>query len=304
MKIVVPIVASYPDRRGVLRNARLCREQGHEVRIDPAIRRRGKFSDLESYGTPEQRARSLKKLVLNGQCSKEPFIVATATGGYGSVRALYRLPKHIFRNTVAVGFSDTTAVAARAALESEYPAFHGPCFEDREFMEALPYYTLQKSGWEAPITFADHWPRNRKIGGIVWGGNLTIFNYMIQDVRSAPKFGSGKAILFFEDIYDKDTYPQVDVGALVGMEFDRLEYAGIFERTVAVILGRFPGMRKPRLLKILRKFYKGPVAGLDIGHAYGERSWALMPPIPLGTRTILSREGDALVCTWWSRQKL
>jgi muramoyltetrapeptide carboxypeptidase LdcA involved in peptidoglycan recycling len=301
MKIVVPIVASYPDKRGVLRNAKLCRERGHEVQLDPALWHRGKSSDRDSHGTPEQRARNLMKLLFNGRSSRQPVIVATATGGYGSVRTLYRVPMNAFRNTVTVGFSDSTAVAIKAALESDYPSFHGPCFEDREFMEALCYYTLQMNEWETPLTFADRW--SGKVEGTIWGGNLTIFNYLAKDLlyEFRPKFFDRKAILFLEDVYDKGTYSKVDVGALIEMEFDRLEYSGILNNTVAVILGRFPRVRQSTLLESLRKFWKGPVAGIDVGHAYGSRDWNLMPPIPLGVRTTLSLKSGKLACKWENR---
>lgn len=296
MHIVVPIVASYPDRKGVFRNARLCREAGHKVYLDAGLRKKGRFSDWESYGTPEGRARSLEKLLLRARSDGDdgkPILVATATGGYGSMRMLHRMAKAEFRDTVAVGFSDSTAVAVFSALCSRYPSFHGPCFEDREFMEALPYYTFQKSFWRTPLTFAERMPAVA-LSGIAWGGNLTTFGYMVDEVKRTL----GSFILFMEDVYDEKTYPKVDVGALVEMEFDRLEYAGIFERTVAVLVGRFPRVRRPDLLKSLRKFYKGPVAGLDIGHAYGHRPWALMPPIPLGANVVLLRKGNDLVCGW------
>ncbi len=301
--VIVPVVASYPDWAGIKYNALQCQKRSDvAVFLDPALYRKPKrINHDKPYGDPKKRAERLFSMLFQNCNKNELGIIATATGGVGTVRTLAQLDDRdlsSFKNKVAVGFSDTTALALLVTTCSQYPSFHGPCFEDDEFEAALPYYLQERRDWSVTPTFKDRVP-NETIEGTLWGGNLTLFGHMLShpNVRNAVNTSPDVA-LFFEDIYEKRLYGTAKKRDLLEMEFDRLEMAGVFETTRAIIMGRVTGISRRKVLESLRLYYKGPVVGIDVGHKEGKKGFALMPPMPLGTRVSLSPEKRSLVCTW------
>ena len=303
MPILVPVVASYPLKRSVMANYRKCKAMGYEVVLDPALRGKppktnGRLTDVE-YRTPLSRARALGQMMEKH--AHHPMLIATATGGIGTIRMMAHWYKYseVFKNSTVVGFSDSTALAIKAATKSEgMPSFHGPCFEDKEFVDALPFYQHFNNRWRTKIEFKSGVTLKEYVGK-VWGGNLTLFGYTLANpgVRQAIN-DTINPILFFEDIYEDALYKGANKRFLFEMELDRLEYAGMFRRAQMVLLGRISEIKRNLVIQSLKKYFKGPIIGLDIGHDDGKRKAKLMPVIPLGVRVKFTVSGDLLSCIW------
>lgn len=305
--IFVPIVASYPDFQDVADNAKRCAELGHNVILHRALKhkpypkRHPSALYGEPWGDPELRAKSVLEHVPTTSA-----IIATPTGGSGSMRTITRISDYgdwnWAKNKIAIGFSDTTAFITKVAAISCYPSFHGPCFEDPEFIDVISYYTCNRWGWKIPFVYRDNIGKEEILNGTLWGGNLTMFNYMLGDADVIRAVKRDARILFLEDIYDPAVYGnKADVIKLIEMEFDRLEYAGIFRNTLAILMGRISDARSDRVLASLRKYYFGPVIGIDIGHSKNSprpRPMKMVPPLPIGTNVRISLKGDYLDCQW------
>lgn len=305
--IFVPIVASYPDFKDVANNAKRCADLGHNVILHRALKHkpyRGRHPISlynEAWGDPELRAKSVLEHVPTASA-----IIATPTGGTGSMRTITRISEcgdwNWAKNKIAIGFSDTTAFLTKVAAVSCYPSFHGPCFEDPEFINVISYYTCTRWGWKIPFLFRNNIGKEEILNGTLWGGNLTMFNYMLNDADVNRAVRRSQIILFIEDIFDPAVYGRhSDAVKLVEMELDRLENAGIFRNTMAILLGRISDARAKTILASLRKYYFGPVIGVDIGHSKNKpypKPNKMVPPLPIGTNVRISLKGNDLDCQW------
>jgi muramoyltetrapeptide carboxypeptidase LdcA involved in peptidoglycan recycling len=304
--IYVPIVASYPNYDNVIKNAERCEELGHSVTLYRALKRKpykrlSKFMFGVPWGDPELRAKSVIEKVPAAPC-----IIAAPTGGVGTVRTVTRITEFeswdFAKNKICVGWSDATAIVNKVAAISSYPSFHGPCFSDPQFIDVLPYYTFSKIGWQIPFVLRDNIGKEEILNGISWGGNLTIFNYMLPDPDVMRGMRQSKIIFFFEAVFDEMYGKKPMTQSLLEMELDRLEQRGIFRNSLLILMGRVTGLTPERVVQSIRKYYWGPVVGVDIGHRQKLGKTAkpscAVPPIPIGTNVRISLKGKYLSCNW------
>lgn len=304
--IYVPIVASYPDYDHVMKNAERCEELGHSVTLYRALKRKPYKRLSRSmfdvpWGDPELRAKSVIDKVPSAPC-----IIAAPTGGIGTIRTVTRITEFeswdFAKNKICVGWSDATAIVNKVAALSSYPSFHGPCFSDPEFIDILPYYTFKKTGWQIPFVLRDNIGKEEILNGISWGGNLTIFNYMLPDPDVMRGMRQSGIILFFEAVFDRLYGKNPMTQHLLEMEFDRLEQRGVLRNSLLILMGRVTGLQPTQVLQSLRKYYWGPVVGIDVGHRdkKGRKTSpaCMVPPIPIGTNVRVSLKGKYLSCCW------
>lgn len=226
------------------------KDAGFDVRVHPQVLKRHRYF----AGDDQLRAKALLEYAF------DPTIDAIwcARGGYGALRVIREIEAMKLRKLpprkLLMGYSDTTILHEYVRQKWNWRTLHAPMPGLRQF------WTLRDSDWRELQQILDgeiprglqsqrireisiaHGSRRRTLRGELIGGNLSVWNLMLQTpLMPNPK---GK-ILFFEDI---DEY-------LYRMDrmVQSLAFAGGFRGASAIVLGTFARC-EDSIAKVLKKF--------------------------------------------------
>jgi muramoyltetrapeptide carboxypeptidase len=203
-----------------------------------------------------------------------------ARGGYGTTRILDRIPwrKLAGRPRLLIGYSDLTALFARAAKRGGASCLYGPVVTELGDERAYHATSLRNALSGKPVTwrFAKRDVRvpGRARGPLI-GGNLSVLVHLLG-TRFAPQ--PDGAILFLEEIGEQ--------AYRIDRMLTQLRSAGFLKKVRAVVLGHFDVPKRRQfpadrpwqevLGESLGALGVPVVSGLSAGHVAGK--WTL----PLG----------------------
>ena len=185
----------------------------------------------QSAGTNVQKLNALHDLV------REPNIKAIffATGGNRALHLLddvdYKLIKK--HPKIYMGFSDCTALLNAITAKTGLVTYHGPTLKRLVKNPQVDFNLRLLAGEEKTIPLnGANVVREGTAKGILIGGNLSLFQYLIES-GEIPK--SKGAILFLEDIAEE--YSRLD------RDFCYLRRTGLLEKVGGIVLGQFTDLR-------------------------------------------------------------
>ncbi|SFM83937.1 S66 peptidase family protein [Thermodesulforhabdus norvegica] len=190
-------------------------------------------------------------------------------GGYGSIRILSRLPRHLVEKNdkVFVGYSDITFLHNFFIANGKSVVFHGPNLIDFSnagearrrrlisFLEArIPFR------WDIKETNVI---RRGVASGRLIGGNLTCLTHLLGTDYLPGNFWR-KAILFIED--------RGEAGYRIDRMLNHFKEVGIFEHLQGLVLGSFTACEpydrlKERILDIVKPYQFPVICDLPFGHS-------------------------------------
>ncbi|EAB2060154.1 muramoyltetrapeptide carboxypeptidase [Salmonella enterica] len=280
------------NQQAALRGVQRLTDAGHQVENDEVIRRRyQRFA-----GTDAERLADVNSLA---SLTSPDTIVMPVRGGYGASRLLDRIDWQALatrqqRDPLLIcGHSDFTAIQAGLLAQVNIITFSGPMLAANFGAETLNTFTEQHF-WLAlrKAQFTVEWQGDGPqcdVQGTLWGGNLA----MLISLIGTPWMPTiDKGILVLEDVNE---HPFRVERMLL-----QLEYAGILNRQIAIVLGSFSGAAPNEydagyslesVYAFLRSRLSVPlITGLDFGHE--QRTVTL----PIGANATLknTRQGTQL----------
>ncbi|EGK2117112.1 muramoyltetrapeptide carboxypeptidase [Salmonella enterica] len=280
------------NQQAALRGVQRLTDAGHQVENDEVIRRRyQRFA-----GTDAERLADVNSLA---SLTSPDTIVMPVRGGYGASRLLDRIDWQALatrqqRDPLLIcGHSDFTAIQAGLLAQANVITFSGPMLAANFGAETLNTFTEQHF-WLAlrKAQFTVEWQGDGPqcdAQGTLWGGNLA----MLISLIGTPWMPTiDKGILVLEDVNE---HPFRVERMLL-----QLEYAGILNRQIAIVLGSFSGAAPNEydagyslesVYAFLRSRLSVPlITGLDFGHE--QRTVTL----PIGANATLknTRQGTQL----------
>lgn len=216
-----------------------------------------------------------------------------ARGGYGSARILDEIDWAAFARDPKplVGYSDVTAIMARALRHPRALCLHAPMVSElgdpRAFHRPSLRALLSGAPWSIPFGPSQVMRAGRVEGRLV-GGNLNVLTHLLGTPH-APDFRGG--VLFLEDV-GEEVYR-------IDRMLTQLRASGALDQVVGVALGHFALPPRARsfppdrpLLDVLRETFAPLgvpiVRGLPAGHRPGKRT------LPLGARVRLDTRAGRL----------
>lgn len=280
------------NQQAALRGVQRLTDAGHQVENDEVIRRRyQRFA-----GTDAERLADVNSLA---SLTSPDTIVMPVRGGYGACRLLDRIDWQALASRqqrdplLICGHSDFTAIQAGLLAQANVITFSGPMLAANFGAETLNTFTEQHF-WLAlrKAQFTVEWQGDGPqcdVQGTLWGGNLA----MLISLIGTPWMPTiDKGILVLEDVNE---HPFRVERMLL-----QLEYAGILNRQIAIVLGSFSGAAPNEydagyslesVYAFLRSRLSVPlITGLDFGHE--QRTVTL----PIGANATLknTRQGTQL----------
>ncbi|EEF8822096.1 muramoyltetrapeptide carboxypeptidase [Salmonella enterica] len=280
------------NQQAALRGVQRLTDAGHQVENDEVIRRRyQRFA-----GTDAERLADVNSLA---SLTSPDTIVMPVRGGYGASRLLDRIDWQALASRqqrdplLICGHSDFTAIQAGLLAQANAITFSGPMLAANFGAETLNTFTEQHF-WLAlrKAQFTVEWQGDGPqcdVQGTLWGGNLA----MLISLIGTPWMPTiDKGILVLEDVNE---HPFRVERMLL-----QLEYAGILNRQIAIVLGSFSGAAPNEydagyslesVYAFLRSRLSVPlITGLDFGHE--QRTVTL----PIGANATLknTRQGTQL----------
>ncbi|ATF67100.1 muramoyltetrapeptide carboxypeptidase [Salmonella enterica] len=280
------------NQQAALRGVQRLTDAGHQVENDEVIRRR--FQRFA--GTDAERLADVNSLA---SLTSPDTIVMPVRGGYGASRLLDRIDWQALASRqqrdplLICGHSDFTAIQAGLLAQANVITFSGPMLAANFGAETLNTFTEQHF-WLAlrKAQFTVEWQGDGPqcdVQGTLWGGNLA----MLISLIGTPWMPTiDKGILVLEDVNE---HPFRVERMLL-----QLEYAGILNRQIAIVLGSFSGAAPNEydagyslesVYAFLRSRLSVPlITGLDFGHE--QRTVTL----PIGANATLknTRQGTQL----------
>ncbi|OHL58091.1 muramoyltetrapeptide carboxypeptidase [Salmonella enterica] len=280
------------NQQAALRGVQRLTDAGHQVENDEVIRRR--FQRFA--GTDAERLADVNSLA--SLTSPDTFVMPVR-GGYGASRLLDRIDWQALASRqqrdplLICGHSDFTAIQAGLLAQANVITFSGPMLAANFGAETLNTFTEQHF-WLAlrKAQFTVEWQGDGPqcdVQGTLWGGNLA----MLISLIGTPWMPTiDKGILVLEDVNE---HPFRVERMLL-----QLEYAGILNRQIAIVLGSFSGAAPNEydagyslesVYAFLRSRLSVPlITGLDFGHE--QRTVTL----PIGANATLknTRQGTQL----------
>lgn len=256
------------NQQAALRGVQRLTDAGHQVENDEVIRRRyQRFA-----GTDAERLADVNSLA---SLTSPDTIVMPVRGGYGASRLLDRIDWQALASRqqrdplLICGHSDFTAIQAGLLAQANVVTFSGPMLAANFGAETLNTFTEQHF-WLAlrRAQFTVEWQGDGPqcdVQGTLWGGNLA----MLISLIGTPWMPTiDKGILVLEDVNE---HPFRVERMLL-----QLEYAGILNRQIAIVLGSFSGAAPNEydagyslesVYAFLRSRLSVPlITGLDFGH--------------------------------------
>ncbi|EBX0522976.1 muramoyltetrapeptide carboxypeptidase [Salmonella enterica] len=280
------------NQQAALRGVQRLTDAGHQVENDEVIRRR--FQRFA--GTDAERLADVNSLA---SLTSPDTIVMPVRGGYGASRLLDRIDWQALASRqqrdplLICGHSDFTAIQAGLLAQANVITFSGPMLAANFGAETLNTFTEQHF-WLAlrKAQFTVEWQGDGPqcdVQGTLWGGNLA----MLISLIGTPWMPTiDKGILVLEDVNE---HPFRVERMLL-----QLEYAGILNRQIAIVLGSFSGAAPNEYdagysLESVHAFLRSRlsvplITGLDFGHE--QRTVTL----PIGANATLknTRQGTQL----------
>jgi muramoyltetrapeptide carboxypeptidase len=214
------------DEADLENGADVLRRKGYKVLIHPQCH--AKLH--QSAGTNEQKRDALHDLVKNPEVKAIIF----ATGGNRALHLLdlidYKLIKKYPK--IYMGFSDGTALLNAITAKTGIITYHGPVVKRLPKNPQVDFnlYLLSQKEKTIPLNGAKAF-REGSAKGILIGGNLSLFQYLIESGEIPNPKG---AILFLEDIGEE--YSRID------RYFCYLRRTGLLDKIGGLILGQFSNM--------------------------------------------------------------
>ncbi len=278
-----------PDAQRIELAARRLAELDFRVRVDQAaLARQQRFA-----GSDARRVQALHRAAR----SRAAVVMATR-GGYGLSRILDAIDYELLgqaigeRGQLWVGHSDFTALQLALLARCGAVTCSGPMASfdfGGERVDAVTresFLDIVDDRLEAVGFACADAPRGLDVGGVLWGGNLSMVCNLVGS-RYLPRL---RGVLFLEDVSE---HPY-----RVERMFSQLLHAGVLQRQRAVLLGAFTEFRLaphddgydlPQAVAWLRGQLHGhgvPVlSGLPFGHLRSKLS------LPHGRRCRLVRDG-------------
>ena len=277
--------------------AKRLKHLGFAVEIDAfALARHQRFA-----GDDEIRLAAIHRVA-----AARPSIAMLTRGGYGLTRLLDRIDwkavaKSVEAGTRWVGQSDFTSLQLGLLAHRGGITWAGPLacddFGRSEADGGLDEVTAAcfaeaMSGELEAVGFRTE-PGFDGLGvrGMLWGGNLCVFNSML----GTPHFPDIRGgVLYFEDV-NEHPY-RVERNLL------QLHQAGVLDRQKAIVLGQFSAWRKApqdsgydmkTVVALLRSLTRTPIlTSLPFGHV------ATKVTLPVGARVTLLVEGRNVLIGW------
>lgn len=277
--------------------AKRLKHLGFAVEIDAfALARHQRFA-----GDDEIRLAAIHRVA-----AARPSIAMLTRGGYGLTRLLDRIDwkavaKSVEAGTRWVGQSDFTSLQLGLLAHRGGITWAGPLacddFGRSEADGGLDEVTAScfaeaMSGELEAVGFRTE-PGFDGLGvrGMLWGGNLCVFNSML----GTPHFPDIRGgVLYFEDV-NEHPY-RVERNLL------QLHQAGVLDRQKAIVLGQFSAWRKApqdsgydmkTVVALLRSLTRTPIlTSLPFGHV------ATKVTLPVGARVTLLVEGRNVLIGW------
>lgn len=300
-------------KRGIARLTKM----GHQVEVDTAAL----ASHMRFAGDDDSRVAAITRAAASGA-----DVALISRGGYGLTRLLPRIPyeqvaKAIEAGTQFVGLSDFTAFQNAVLAQTGATTWAGPALgedfgtldEPDDIMQACFDDLLsgqgEGSGWRLPAVrktaavpsvstafegFTKVTFETLSETGVLWGGNLTVFNSLL----GTPYFPAIQGgILFFEDVSE---YPW-----RIERMLTQLLHAGVLAQQKAIVLGQFTNYKatphdKGFKLQTVVDWLRGQVTvpilmGLPFGHV------ATKVLLPVGAQVSLeTADRDAFLL--WGHQ--
>jgi muramoyltetrapeptide carboxypeptidase len=249
------------------------------IRVDDAVSLRAGYL----AGADADRAAHLSELMT----APDLGAVLCARGGFGASRLLPLLDLNAFvaNRRMIMGFSDCTALL-NALAASGLIALHGPMVSqlprlDHKSLDALAKLLRGKPEW--PLSMEGRSITSGKSGGVLWGGNLTMFCHLLGTPWLPPLDGG---ILFLEEINE----PPYRLDRLL----TQLELAGVLDRIAGLALGALSNSDDDPLefSEVVTERLGGLglpiVTGFPIGHGSSNM------PLPIGALAELDADAGLL----------
>ncbi len=221
--------SSVVEKEDIEKSKAVLEERGYGVFVHPQTFERHN----QSAGSHLQ-----KTLALQGLWQREDInTIWCAGGGNRALNLLNSINFKAMEGKVKplVGFSDVTALLNSIYAHTGAPTFHGPVFKNLHKMKeeqlTQTLDLLARKTTEIPMNNAKI-IREGAAEGILLGGCLSIFQYLINTDDCAPLEGS---ILFLEDAGDH--LSRID------RMFCHLKRSGVFEKIGGLVLGEFHDMQ-------------------------------------------------------------
>ena len=250
-------------------------KNGFKARYHPDILKPQKYlAQTDAF-----RFESLKKSLF----SKDSKAVWCLRGGYGSFRLWPELlkMKKPKSTKLLIGLSDVTSlhqflnqkwnwVSLHASLLDRLGQDKVPDFVEKEILSCLQNIKVN-SEFKSLKPLNKYAFSNKKIKGVVQGGNLATFMVSVGTAMQIKSQKNKKVILFFEDIGER--------GYKVDRFLNHLKQAQIFKSVSAVVFGDFTDCKEangldlvPETLKDFAETLKIPVfSGVQSGHGEIQR---------------------------------
>jgi muramoyltetrapeptide carboxypeptidase len=282
--IAIMAPSSKVDRAAIVKAQKKLEALGFKVRIHPQT-----FAeDMQSAGTPKQKAAALHKLFAD----PEVKAIFAARGGNSAGHVLELLDYDLIKRNpkIIMGYSDVTALLSAINAKTGLVTFHGPNFgtfarSDLTAKQIRQCFNLL-AGTENDLPFAKaRVLRGGNARGKLVGGNLSLLVSLIG-TPYMPKMDG--AILYVEDCCD-------EMSRLDRM-FTQLRNAGVFDKISGLIVGQFtdvtdsgktPFQRKlPQVIEEATQGKKFPVViNAPFGHGKD------IPAYPFGAKAELNASG-------------
>ncbi len=222
-KIGVCAPSSYVEKNDIDAAAAFLATQNIETFIHPQTFARHN----QSAGTVQEKLKALHELYKDSSID----CIWAAGGGNRSLQLLDHLDYDLIRSNAKpmIGFSDTTALLNAITVKTDIINIHGPIFKN--IHKYQNFEDLFSESTSMPLN-------NSKIlkpgsaEGIVFGGNLSIFQYLPETLSGNWLDG---AILCLEDCNEE--LSRID------RMFIHLKRLGVFNHINALILGEFTDLQ-------------------------------------------------------------
>lgn len=268
--IIAP--SSFYDKDQFFGSIALLEKRGYKVKFHKQV----SAKHNQFAGTPEEKLNALHDYFTDPEIDA----IFTLVGGNGAIHLLDKIDYNLIKQNpkILMGFSDITALLNAITSQTGLITFHGPTLS--RFDEKAPedidqcFELLTNQTLNIPI------PHNINAEGLLYGGNLSVFQALIGTDYAPPL--NEDLILFIEDTNDHLS------------RYDRMiahmKLAGWFNNVKAILIGEFlksqDNAARPFGLSIeeIVKTHAPDIpviTGVPIGH--GER----LITLPIGAKVLL-----------------
>lgn len=219
--------SSWVDKDDIDKSTKRMEDLGYKVFIHPQTFER----EHQSAGTHLQKALAFQGLWMR----KDIKAIWAAGGGNRCMHMLDILKVDPLKRSekILVGFSDVSALLNTVYAKTDNITTHGPVFKNLHSYKQMDHLLELLSGQKVsyPIE-SKNILANGKAEGILLGGNLSLFQYMLSLYTDDQLENS---IIFLEDCYEE--LSRID------RMLCHLKRSELFQKTKAIIFGEFSALQ-------------------------------------------------------------